>query len=74
MEQSKCIYSVYIRTLGKGGDKYQRLLDSIKKQTIQPLEVVVVLPYGYKKPKERLGYDTVCLFGKRDGATTFVCH
>lgn len=57
MEQSKCIYSVYIRTLGKGGDKYQRLLDSIKKQTIQPLEVVVVLPYGYKKPKERLGYE-----------------
>lgn len=57
MYTNNCIYSIYIRTIGKGGDKYQRLLDSIKRQTIQPEEVVVVLPYGYYKPKERLGYE-----------------
>lgn len=43
--------------MGKGSEKYQRLLESIKKQTIQPKEVVVVLPYGYNKPKEQLGYE-----------------
>lgn len=53
----KCIYSIYIRTLGKGGEKYECLLESIRKQTIQPKCVVVVLPEGYKKPKEQLGYE-----------------
>lgn len=31
------------------------LLNSIKCQTVSPEEVVVVLPYGYEKPKEKLG-------------------
>lgn len=48
-------YSIYIRTLGKGGEKYQRLLDSIKSQTIQPQEIIIVLPFGYNPPNERLG-------------------
>lgn len=51
------IYSIYIRTLGKGGEKYQRLLDSIRRQTIVPKEVVVVLPFGFSTPKEKLGYE-----------------
>lgn len=57
MKISMCIYAIYIRTLGKGGEKYQRLLNSIKNQTVHPKEVVVVLPEGYDKPKERLGYE-----------------
>lgn len=50
-------YSIYIRTLGKGGDKYMKLLHSIDSQTIKPNKVIVVLPNGYKPPKERLGYE-----------------
>lgn len=48
-------YSVAIRTLGKAGDKYRRLLDAIKRQTVQPEKVIVVLPEGYEPPKQRLG-------------------
>ena len=48
-------YSIVIRTVGKAGEKYQKLLDSIKKLNVQPAEVLVVLPKGYEKPKERLG-------------------
>lgn len=50
-------YSIYIRTIGKGGGKYTRLLRSIDAQTVRPAEVVVVLPEGYKPPEERLGYE-----------------
>lgn len=50
-------YSIYIRTLGKGGEKYTRLLRSIDAQTVRPAEVVVVLPIGYEPPEERLGYE-----------------
>lgn len=50
-------YSIYIRTLGKGGEKYHRLLQSIDQQTIKPQEVVVVLPVGYNPPQEKLGYE-----------------
>lgn len=53
----KCEYSIYIRTLGNGGEKYKKLLQSIKLQTIPPIEVVVVLPYGYSEPKDKLGYE-----------------
>ena len=34
-------YCVAIRTLGKAGDKYQALLDSLKAQTIQPKKILV---------------------------------
>lgn len=50
-------YSIYIRTLGFGGTKYASLIQSISKQTYSPVEVVIVLPYGYTPPKERLGYE-----------------
>lgn len=50
-------YTVTIRTLGTAGEKYQRTLDSIKRQTIQPKEIIIVLPYGYEAPKEKLGYE-----------------
>lgn len=41
-------YSVVIRTLGNGGEKYKKLIHSIEKQTITPKEIIVVLPYDYK--------------------------
>ena len=50
-------YSIYIRTIGKGGEKYKKLLHSIDEQTIKPKEVVVVLPKDYMPPKEQLGYE-----------------
>lgn len=50
-------YTIYIRTLGTAGEKYQALLNAIKRQTIRPQRVVVVIPNGYELPKERLGYE-----------------
>lgn len=41
-------YSVVIRTLGTSGQKYENLLNSIERQTIQPREVVVVMALGYQ--------------------------
>ena len=51
-------YSVIIRTIGKAGAKYQRLLASIERSTIQPKEILVVLPDGYDPPPETLGKET----------------
>lgn len=48
-------YSIAIRTLGRAGEKYQKLLDSIAKSKIQPEKIVVVLPEGFLTPKEQLG-------------------
>lgn len=48
-------YSVVIRTLGEAGEKYQALLDSLKKQPVQPREVLVVIGDGCPLPKERFG-------------------
>lgn len=51
-------YSIVLRTLGYGGPKYQALLDSIKSQTVQPAEFLVVIPPEYELPRERLGTET----------------
>ena len=48
-------YSVAIRTIGKAGEKYIKLLDSIAQQTIQPQKIIVVLPIGAKAPEKHLG-------------------
>jgi len=48
-------YSVIIRTIGNAGEKYQKLLDSIKELIPQPQEIVVVLPHGYAEPSDKLG-------------------
>lgn len=50
-------YSVAIRTLGRAGAKYQKLLDSIRNANHRPEKVVVVLPEGFAPPKERLGWE-----------------
>ena len=50
-------YTISIRTVGKGGSKYQSLLDSIDKLNIRPDEVHIILPNGYEPPSEKLGYE-----------------
>lgn len=50
-------YSIAIRTIGKAGEKYQKLLDSIKRSKSRPKKVVVVLPHGYEPPTDQLGYE-----------------
>lgn len=52
-------YSVIIRTTGKAGEKYARLLASIDMLDPQPLEIIVVLPEGYAVPKETLGKERI---------------
>lgn len=52
-------YSICIRTLGTAGDKYIKLLESIKKLTIQPKEVIVVIPHGYEVPSYSIGIEKI---------------
>ena len=49
------LYSVAIRTLGTAGDKYQRLLDSLDRQTLPPQKIVVYIADGYPIPSETIG-------------------
>lgn len=51
-------YSVIIRTTGRAGEKYRRLLTSIEALEPKPREVIVVLPDGYILPVDRLGWET----------------
>lgn len=51
-------YSVIIRTIGTAHEKYQSLLDAIDALKPRPKEVIVVLPEGYDKPDEQLGWET----------------
>lgn len=57
-------YSVAIRTLGTAGEKYQKLLDSIKNSNIQPKNIFVVLPEGYEPPDYQIGTETF-LYSKK---------
>ena len=50
-------YSIAIRTIGKAGEKYRKLLKSIDACQNRPQKVVVVLPEGYAPPEDRLGYE-----------------
>ena len=51
-------YAITIRTLGRGGEKYRRLLQSIRSLEDEPREVIVVLPEDCDPPEDRLGYET----------------
>ena len=51
-------YSVIIRTTGKAGEKYRKLLSSIDSLVPKPKEVIVVLPEGYDLPTDQLGWET----------------
>lgn len=48
-------YTAVIRTLGKAGEKYQLLLDSLCNQTIRPNRILVYIAEGYPLPKETCG-------------------
>lgn len=48
-------YTVAIRTLGKAGEKYQRLLDSLCNQTVRPDRILVYIAEGYPLPSETCG-------------------
>ena len=50
-------YTICIRTLGKGGKNYVKLLDSIMRLQPQPQEVIISIPHGYNLPQEQLGYE-----------------
>ncbi len=50
-------YTAVIRTLGKAGEKYQRLLDSLAVQTIKPSAIIVYIAEGYDIPKETIGWE-----------------
>lgn len=50
-------YTAVIRTLGKAGEKYQQLLDSLANQTIKPTAIIVYIAEGYPIPKETIGIE-----------------
>lgn len=50
-------YTVVIRTLGKAGEKYQKLLESLTVQTIKPSAIIVYIAEGYAIPKETIGIE-----------------
>ena len=50
-------YSVAIRTLGRAGEKYQRLLNSLSTQTIQPKAIIVYIAEGYPLPEATIGIE-----------------
>lgn len=45
-------YTAVIRTLGKGGDYYQKTLDSLIHQSIPPSAIIVYIAEGYTLPAE----------------------
>lgn len=50
-------YTAVIRTLGKAGYKYQRLLDSLMSQTMKPEAIIVYIAEGYPIPEETSGVE-----------------
>ena len=50
-------YTAVIRTLGKAGEKYQTLLDSLVSQMIPPKAIIVYIAEGYPVPAETVGIE-----------------
>ena len=50
-------YTVVIRTLGTAGEYYQRTLDSLLNQTIQPEAIIIYIAEGYPISKETIGIE-----------------
>ena len=50
-------YTAVIRTLGKAGEKYQTLLNSLVSQTIPPKTIIVYIAEGYPVPAETVGIE-----------------
>lgn len=55
MDEKTVTYSVAIRTLGTGGEKFREELLSISRQTIRPDKVVVYIAEGYPRPEFTIG-------------------
>ncbi|WP_040194500.1 glycosyltransferase family 2 protein [Clostridium culturomicium] len=52
-------YSICIRTLGRGGENYKKLANSINNLSIKPKEVLIVIPKGYELPKDKIEGSTI---------------
>lgn len=52
-------YDIAIRTVGKGGEKYVALLESIKSLVPQPHNIWLILPDGITPPVERIGTERI---------------
>lgn len=50
-------YTAVIRTLGKAGEKYKILLNSLLNQTVLPSDIIVYIAEGYPLPKETVGLE-----------------
>ncbi|MCZ8373208.1 glycosyl transferase family 2 [Phocaeicola sp. KGMB11183] len=55
MENKVINYTAVIRTLGTAGNKFQALLESLERQTLQPAKILVYIAEGYAMPKETIG-------------------
>lgn len=55
MEKFK--YSVAIRTIGNGGEKYISELKSLHAQTVKPQHIYVFLAHGFNRPQEQVGIE-----------------
>ena len=51
-------YSIAIRTLGTGGDKFRRELESIARQTVKPDKVMIYIGEGCQIPAYTVGNET----------------
>ncbi len=50
-------YCAVIRTLGKSGEMYQKELESLINQTVQPKKILVFIAEGYPLPKQKVGME-----------------
>lgn len=50
-------YTAVIRTLGKGGESYHKLLHSLLNQDLPPSSIIVYIAEGYSLPKETVGVE-----------------
>lgn len=50
-------YSVAIRTVGKGGNKYIKELQSLHAQTVLPQHIYVFLAHGFERPETQVGME-----------------
>lgn len=75
METSvKIEYTAVIRTLGKAGEKYQQLLNSLNRQTIRPKQIIVYIAEGYPLPKETIGWEQYVYVQKGMVAQRALCY
>lgn len=57
-------YSICIRTLGTGGEKYKKLVNSVNNLSIKPNEVLIVIPNGFLSPTDKIEGSTI-IYGEK---------